>query len=139
MVHTPSSELINDRQNFGTKYCFALGNPNYDTKIPKKVCIKTNMHNLTSNCLPKKTPTQRYFPHELIICLSFPNWSLLSSCSCCSITSILRKDYPCVWLESRGSGAEPTLVLGTAPTLLMFGCKCWVGVAPTSFFVWLED
>jgi hypothetical protein len=47
--------------------------------------------------------------------------------------------YPCVWLESRGSGAEPTLVLGTAPTLLMFGCKYWVGVAPTSFLVWLED
>jgi hypothetical protein len=48
-------------------------------------------------------------------------------------------NLPCVWLESRGSGAELTLVLGTAPTLLMFGCKCWVGVAPTSFLVWLED
>jgi hypothetical protein len=44
----------------------------------------------------------------------------------------------CVWLESRGSGAERTLVLGTAPTLLIFGCKCWVGVAVTSFFVWLD-
>jgi hypothetical protein len=37
------------------------------------------------------------------------------------------------------SRPEPMLVLGTAPTLLMFGCKCWVGVAPTSFFVWLQE
>jgi hypothetical protein len=28
---------------------------------------------------------------------------------------------PCVWLESRESGAEPTHVLGTAPTPLKFG------------------
>jgi hypothetical protein len=34
------------------------------------------------------------------------------------ITEVLS---PCVWLGSHGSGAEPTLVLGTAPTLLMFG------------------
>jgi hypothetical protein len=45
---------------------------------------------------------------------------------------------PCVWLESRWSGVEPSLVLGTVSTLLMFGCKGWVGVAPTLFFVWLE-
>jgi hypothetical protein len=30
------------------------------------------------------------------------------------------------------SGADPRF--GTAPTLLMLGYKCWVGVAPTSFF-----
>jgi hypothetical protein len=47
-------------------------------------------------------------------------------------------NLPCVWLERRGSGVEPTLVSGTAPTLLMFGCKSWVGAAPTVFFVWLE-
>jgi hypothetical protein len=50
-----------------------------------------------------------------------------------------RAPCPCVWLESSESGAEPTLVLGTAPTLPKFGWKCWVGVAPTLFFVWLEE
>jgi hypothetical protein len=35
---------------------------------------------------------------------------------------------------------EPSLVLGTAPTLLMFGCKGWVGVAPTLFlFGWRDE
>jgi hypothetical protein len=33
---------------------------------------------------------------------------------------------------------EPSLVLGTTPTLLMFGCKGWIGGAPTLFFVRLE-
>jgi hypothetical protein len=38
-----------------------------------------------------------------------------------------------------GEGAEPSLVSGMTPTLLMFGSKCWVGVALTLFFVWLEE
>jgi hypothetical protein len=41
------------------------------------------------------------------------------------------------WRAAGRSGADPRF--GTTPTLLKFGWKCWVGVAPTLFFVWLED
>jgi hypothetical protein len=37
--------------------------------------------------------------------------------------------------EPKIFGAEPTLVIRTALTLLVFGWKSWVGVAPTPFFL----
>jgi hypothetical protein len=69
-----------------------------------------------------------------IVCYNTRGW--LNACQThqLDITSVTSGDY------NRGlvSGAEPILVLGTAPTLLMFGCKGWVGVALNLFFVWLE-
>jgi hypothetical protein len=41
----------------------------------------------------------------------------------------------CVWLWDQWVGTAPTRVLGTAPTLPLFGCKS--GFASLS--VWLED
>ena len=46
----------------------------------------------------------------------------------------------CVWLQDGWVGVAPTVVLGTAPTLLlMFGLYFWVrdGFAPTS--VWMKE
>jgi hypothetical protein len=45
---------------------------------------------------------------------------------------------PSVWLESRGSRAEPTLVLGTAPTPLLFGSGFFVGDEFVPTFVWMK-
>jgi hypothetical protein len=45
---------------------------------------------------------------------------------------------PSVWLESRGSRAEPALVLGTAPTPLLFGSGFFVGDEFVSTFVWMK-
>jgi hypothetical protein len=47
-------------------------------------------------------------------------------------------NLPCVWLENRGSGAEPSLVLGTTPTPPMFGLYFWVGDGSTPALVWMD-
>jgi hypothetical protein len=50
-----------------------------------------------------------------------------------------RGNERCVWLESRGSGAEPTLILGTAPTPLKFGSVSWVADELVPTFVWMKE
>ena len=45
---------------------------------------------------------------------------------------------PSVWLRVGWVGLAPTLILGLALTLLMFGWKSWIGLTPTHFYVWME-
>jgi hypothetical protein len=45
------------------------------------------------------------------------------------------RPQPCVWLWDQWVGTAPTRILGTIPTLPLFGCES--GFAPLS--VWLED
>ena len=49
-----------------------------------------------------------------------------------------RFHYPSVWLRVGWVGLAPTLILGLALTLLMFGWKSWIGLTPTHFYVWME-
>ena len=47
----------------------------------------------------------------------------------------MKEHIPSVWLWDQWVGVAPTHVLGTAPTLVLFGCEN--GFDPSS--VWLED
>jgi hypothetical protein len=53
--------------------------------------------------------------------------------------AIAQKHLSCIWLESHESGAEPTRVLGMAPTPPKFGSCFWVGDEFVPTFVWMEE
>jgi len=47
--------------------------------------------------------------------------------------------YPCVWLRDHWVGLDPTQILGTEPTYLLFGCTSDFENGVNPFHVWLKE